>query len=110
MATLDRPTRLKLLRFVCAMAWADLEVVEAEREALRELLRRLELDDAETRAQVQRWLALPPPADEVDPLTIPLEQRELFVRECQRMVEADGVVVDAERDAMELLRGILGLL
>jgi uncharacterized tellurite resistance protein B-like protein len=97
-----------LMKFVCSMAWADLEVVAPEREAMRSLMQKVGLDDAEHKRLVELWLQVPPPVDDLDPHAIPLDQRELFLRECQTMVEADGVVVDEERDAMELLRAILG--
>lgn len=107
--TLDSQTRLLLLRFACAMAWTDLELHPKEREAVMLLLGRLELDDLATRKQVEAWLKVPPSADEVDPQTIPLEHKEVFLEECRRMAEADGVIRDEEEEALQLLEEILGV-
>jgi uncharacterized tellurite resistance protein B-like protein len=47
---LDREDRLRLMRFVCSFAWADLEVQPEERAFVRRLIARLDL--AEDRAQI----------------------------------------------------------
>ena len=64
--TLDREERLRLVKFVCSFAWADLEVQVEEREFVKRLVERLELDDAE-RGMVDEWLQVPPRPEEVDP-------------------------------------------
>ena len=76
---LDKPSRLRLMKFVCSFAWADLEIRPQERAFIGRLIRQLDLDDAED-LQVQEWLDVPPSLDSLDPLAIPVEHRRLFVR------------------------------
>ena len=46
---LDRDERMRLMRFVCSFAWADLEVQSEEKSFVSKMIRRLDLDD-DTRA------------------------------------------------------------
>lgn len=71
MKELDREDRLRLMKFVCSFAWADLEVKDAERKLVKKLVSRLGLDAAEV-AQVDGWLEVPPRPEEVDPSDIPV--------------------------------------
>ena len=43
MATLDYETRMTLIGFACAFAWADLELHPKERELILKLMERLEI-------------------------------------------------------------------
>ena len=52
---LDRAERLRLMKFVCSFAWADLEIRPEERAFVARLVRRLELDPDERR-RVESWL------------------------------------------------------
>lgn len=104
---LDYATRLRLIRFVCTMAWADLDVNEQERNHVLDLMERLGIDDPSGRAQVLRWLKAPPPVDEIDPLEIPRALRILFLKECEDVIRADGVVHPDETDSMTLLKKIM---
>lgn len=106
MAPLDHETRLLLIRFACAMAWTDLELHPTERTAVYDLFSRLELPEKD-RARVSEWLKTPPLVDDVDPQEIPKVAATLFLEECERIVEADGVLREEEIDAMQLLRQIL---
>ena len=108
LSDLDREDRLRLLRFVCSFAWADLEVREAERTFLKNLLRRLGLehDDAAT---VDAWLQVPPRAEDVDPFDIPHAHRRVFLEVMAEMVEADGDVDEAEVENYLLLKQLLHL-
>ena len=94
---LDREDRLRLMKFVCSFAWADLEVQDEERSFIAKLVKQLELDDAEKK-QVDDWLELPPSADELDPAEIPNEHRELFLETARAMIVSDGVI---DRDEAE---------
>ncbi|MFT5354280.1 MAG: hypothetical protein ACI9KE_001485 [Polyangiales bacterium] len=89
--TLDREDRLRLMKFVCSFAWADLEIQDEERAFIGRLVTQLELDDAET-AQVDEWLKLPPTADELDPAEIPVAHRELFLETARAMIVSDGKI------------------
>lgn len=100
---LARAERLRLMKFVCSFAWADLEVRPEERAFVSSLARRLDLDAQEAR-QVEGWLKLPPRPESVDPTEIPAEHRRRFLEEIQGVIEADGDVAEEERENLELLR------
>jgi uncharacterized tellurite resistance protein B-like protein len=99
---LSRKDRLQLLRFVTSFAWADLEVTPAERNFIHRLVSRLNLDPEESR-QVEGWMKVPPPPDDIDPTTVPHEHRLLLLTVVREMMEADGDVSDEERENLALL-------
>jgi uncharacterized tellurite resistance protein B-like protein len=103
---LDRDSRLRLVRFVCSFAWADLEVQEAERSWVHKLLGELGLDEDE-KAQADRWLKVPPPPEDVDPLDIPLEHRQIFLNTVLQVVGADGRVDSKEMETLSLFEKLL---
>ena len=103
---LSSSARLRLLRFVCSFAWADLQVTPAERAAVQGLVRRLRLTAAE-KLQVSGWLEVPPPADDVDPNDIPPGQRERFLDEVRRVVAADGRLSGEEQSSYRLFERLL---
>jgi hypothetical protein len=90
------------MKFVCSFAWADLEVNEAERRFVHDLIDRLELDPQE-RDAVEGWLNAPPEPDEVDPQEIPVEHREIFLKTTLALIAADGELVEAETETYNLL-------
>lgn len=100
--TLDREERMQLMKFVCSFAWADLEVQDEERNFVRKMIDRLELDEDEI-AQVDRWLEVPPAPEEVDPAGIPREHRQLFIDAARAMVVVDGRVDPEEAENLALL-------
>lgn len=106
MQTLDRDERMRLMKFVCSFAWADLEIHRREREFVARMVERLELDETDA-TQVAGWLEVPPSAAELDPMAIPAEHRAVFVAAARGMVEADGVVNDDERDCLEIFEQLL---
>jgi uncharacterized membrane protein YebE (DUF533 family) len=103
---LSKADRLRLLAFVCSFAWADLHVEDAERQLVRDLVRRLKLapDDAK---QVEKWLRKPPRPEEVDPNTVPLPHRELFLEAARAIIVADGEVHPKEAAIYALLDQLL---
>jgi len=103
---LNKNERLLLLKFVCAFAWADLEVKQSERNLVRHLVARLHLDPEEKR-EVEQWLKRPPKPEEVDPNRIPRAHRELFLEAARQMIAADGEIDPAERENLELLEQLL---
>lgn len=103
---LDRDSRLRLMRFVCSFAWADLEVRRQEREFIARMVERLDLDPGE-RQSVERWLQVPPPPDAIDPTQIPARHRKLFIEAVEGVVRADGEVAPEEREHLELLKELL---
>ena len=100
---LDREDRLRLMKFVCSFAWADLEIRDEEREFVADMVVRLGLDGEEAR-QVRGWLETPPRADEVDPNQVPPEHREIFVAAAREVLERDGEVNEEEAMTLELFR------
>ena len=103
---LDREERLRLMKFVCSFAWADLQIAESERKMVQKMVRRLKLDQDEKR-QVDEWLELPPTAEELDPTQIPQEHRALFLSTAREMIEADGEIAEEEVENFELLEQLL---
>lgn len=106
LSALDRRDRLRLMRFVCSFAWADLEVRPEERAYVGRLLERLELDPSE-RSEVRGWLRVPPDPAEVDPTDIPLAHRKLFVEAVEGAIRADGELTAEERENLRLFRALL---
>lgn len=103
---LDKNERLLLLKFVCAFAWADLEVKQSERDFVRRMVAKLHLE-TEERDMVERWLKRPPKPEEIDPNRIPRAHRELFLEAARQMIAADGEIDPAERENLELLEQLL---
>ncbi len=103
---LSREERLRLMRFVCSYAWADLHVAREERDFVARLVERLELDEEE-RAQVGRWLEVPPRPEDVDPNEVPRQHRSLFLTAVREMIEADGEVAEEELENLRLLEELL---
>jgi len=104
---LDPEDRLRPMKFVCSFAWADLEVADEEREFVHKMVRELALDDDEA-AQVEQWLEVPPPPEEVDPSEIPKSHRELFLDAARAMIVADGRVDPDEAESLALLEMLVG--
>jgi len=95
-----------LLKFVCAFAWADLEVHESERRFVERLMRRFKLAESE-RAQVAQWLCLAPAPAEVDPALVPKEHRRAFIEAARAVIYADGRIDDDERSLFDRLDAAL---
>ena len=98
--------RMKLMRFVCAFAWADLKVADEERLFVSGLMQKLDLSDNEA-AEVAGWMTHPPAPEDVDPMEIPLEHKELFLAAVREMVRADGEIAKHEADTYVLLEQLL---
>lgn len=103
---LERGDRLRLVEFVCSFAWADLEIRPEERTFIAQLIRRLDLDDAED-LKVQRWLDAPPRIDDLDPTSIPSAHRRVFVEQIEGLISADGEVSEEERESFEIFKQLL---
>lgn len=97
---------MRLMRFVCSFAWADLEIQPQERDYVARLVSRLHLDEHE-RMMVSRWLEVPPKAEELDPQDVPLEHRRIFLESARQLVGQDGVVSEEEAESFELLDQLL---
>lgn len=106
LSDLESRDRLRLMRFVCSFAWADLEIAESEREFVRKLMVTLDLDDDE-RTEVSQWLKIPPPPESIDPTDVPAEHRQLFLNTALQMVSADGVVDEREVENFALFEQLM---
>lgn len=102
---LSRPDRLRLMKFVCAFAWADLEIQTEEKNFVEKLIAKFELEA--DREEILGWLKSPPPAEDVDPTRVPREHREIVLDAARQLFEADGVVDPHEQEQFELLQQLL---
>jgi hypothetical protein len=100
---LSSDDRLQLLRFVCSFAWADLKIVDEERDLLKDLVGRMGLSEPEVQ-EAEGWLTHPPDPETIDPFDVPAAHRQLFLDEITRMVLADGVVAEGEATNLALFQ------
>jgi uncharacterized tellurite resistance protein B-like protein len=103
---LDRRERMRLMKFVCSFAWADLEIQPEERAFVRDMVARLALDGDEG-AQVRSWLELPPAPESVDPTLVPTAHRRVFIDAVKGVIAADGVIAPEEIENFRLFRDLL---
>jgi len=106
MDSLNRNDRLRLVKFVCSFAWADLEIRPEERTFVDHIVRSLDLN-AEDQMKVKEWMEVPPSPEAVDPTRIPLAQRQLFIDTIEGVIAADGEVAPEERESLALLKELL---
>ncbi len=104
---LDRKDRMRLMRFVCSFAWADLEVRPEERDFVGKMVTRLTLDE-EDRKKVQAWLDIPPAPDDIDPTLVPPAHREIFLDAIRGVITADGEVAQEEYENFRLFQDLMG--
>ena len=104
---LSAAERMLLLKFVCAFAWADLEVTDTERHFVRRLVKRLELSEDEAK-EVEQWLAMSPAPHSMDPKRIPENHRQIFIEAVRGVIYVDGHVDPDEREAFDKLKAALG--
>jgi uncharacterized tellurite resistance protein B-like protein len=105
--TMNRDDRLHLLRCVCALAWADGVVQDAERKFVQRLANRLPIADDERRL-IDGWLNRPLHPAEADPTRIRPDHRQAFLTLARELVEADGQLDPEERERLELLEQLFG--
>ena len=103
---LSREDRLRVMRFVCSFAWADLEIKSKERTLVRKMVKELHLEPDEAKL-VEEWLEIPPRAEEVDPASIPKAHRQLVLDAARRMIKADGNIDPEEAENFALLEALL---
>jgi uncharacterized tellurite resistance protein B-like protein len=103
---LSASDRMLLLEFLCAFAWADLDVSEKERRFVNGLVSRMSLSPDETK-QVEQWLDIAPSPGSVDPKRVPREHRKLFVDAVRAIIYADGKIDSDERASLEQLKAAL---
>lgn len=103
--SLPREDRLRLMKFVCSFAWADLEVQNEERDFVTKMIDHLQLQD--DRKLIESWLRHPPPPEEVDPTDVPREHRELFLDAVRRLVAVDDKIDPKEAETLALFEQLL---
>lgn len=103
---LSSEDRLRLMRFVCAFAWADLDIADTERDFIRSLISKMNLNEEEA-AEVEHYLTVPPRPEDVDPTDVPAEHRQIFLTSILGIVGADGVVDEREVENLSLLEQLL---
>jgi uncharacterized tellurite resistance protein B-like protein len=106
MDELNHEDRLRLVKFVCSFAWADLVIRPEERNFVDHIVQSLKLDD-EDQSKVASWMAVPPNPESVDPMQIPSEQRKIFLDSIEGVIVADGEIAPEERENFALLRELL---
>jgi uncharacterized tellurite resistance protein B-like protein len=105
-AALEDEDRLRLLRFLCSFAWADLAINESERGLVQRLMGQLDLT-ADEHEQVEEWLRIPPAPEDIDPTDVPAEHRQLFLDMALQMVGADGHLSEQELETLQLFEKLL---
>jgi uncharacterized tellurite resistance protein B-like protein len=103
---LDRSERMRLMKFVCSFAWADLEVRPEERRFIADMVAKLTLDDDE-RVRVEGWLQVPPEPEAVDPTAVPAAHREVFLDAIRGVIAADGEIAPAEYESFRLFQDLV---
>ena len=103
---LSTDDRLQLMRFVCSFAWADLEIADTEKNFVRTMVGKLNLDEDEA-AKVEGWLKIPPRPEDIDPNDIPEAHRQIFLNTMLQVVGADGRVDAREMENLSLLEQLL---
>ena len=106
LSRLRRKDRLRLMKFVCSFAWADLEIRPEERAFVARMVGRLELDDDDKR-RVAEWLEVPPSPDSIDPTLIPAEHRRVFLEAIEGVILSDGEVSPEEHENLTLFEKLL---
>jgi uncharacterized tellurite resistance protein B-like protein len=106
LSQLSKEDRLRLVKFVCSFAWADLQIADSERSFVHKLVRKLRLDSEEKKL-VEEWLEIPPRPEELDPAEIPREHRTLFLATAREMVAADGEIAEEEVENLALFEQLL---
>lgn len=98
--------KLRLLRFMCSFAWADLEIAEKERDLVLDIIGRMGLPP-EDAAIAATWLDHPPSEDELDPYDIPEAHRRLFLEAVLEVVGADDVVDVMEAENFAIFEALM---
>jgi hypothetical protein len=98
--------RLLLLKYLCAFAWTDLVVQDAERRFVQRMAKHAALG-AEELAQVDAWLDVAPSPGSIDLTAVPKDKRYVFVEAARALMFADGNVDAEERASFERLKAAL---
>ena len=102
---LNREERLQIMRFVCAFAWADLEIHPTERSLVQRFAQALDMPEEEI-GIVDTWLKRPPRPEEIDPYDIPSDLRETVLAAAHAMCVTDGDFEEKESELLALLKSL----
>jgi len=97
---------MRLMRFVCSFAWADLEIRPEEREFVHAMIERLTLDDEEREA-VRGWLDLPPEPESIDPTLVPRAHRRVVIEAIGGIIAADGRIAPEEYESFRIFQDLV---
>lgn len=103
---LDRSERMRLMKFVCSFAWADLEIRPEEREFVHKMVARLALD-GEDGEEVRGWLDVPPALESIDPTSVPTAHRRVFIDAIKGVIAADGEIAPEEIENFRLFHDLV---
>jgi len=103
---LDRRERMRLMKFVCSFAWADLEIRPEERAFVRDMVARLALD-GDDGDEVRGWLEVPPAPESIDPTLVPAAHRQVFLDAIQGVIAADGEIAPEEIENYRLFHDLV---
>jgi uncharacterized membrane protein YebE (DUF533 family) len=100
--------KLRFVRFMCAFAWADLDIADRERGLIRDLIQRLDLP-ASAVEEAEGWLVHPPLEEDLDPYDIPDAHRRIFLQAATELIGVDGHVDRMEVENLALFEMLMGL-
>jgi len=105
-SALSESERAQVLRFAASFLWADLKLLDVEREFFLDLARELGVGKAgwELAANL---LERPPTADEVDPSKVDPALADKVRDVALRAIAADGRVLPEEMSMFDLLDALL---
>lgn len=103
---LERRDRMRLMKFVCSFAWADLEIRDEERDYVKRLVERLALD-ADEQKRVEKWLEVPPDLESIDPTLVPNDHRQLFLDEIKGVIVSDGEISPEEFENLKIFEALV---
>ena len=105
LSDLSHDERMRLMKFVCSFAWADLEIQDEERTFVGKMIEQLGLEG--DRKQIEFWLKHPPAPEEVDPTQVPRSHRQLFLEAMKGVIAADNVIDPNEREFLSLFEQLM---
>jgi len=101
---MNATTKRRLIQLACVAAWSNMELVDAERDAVHLLAQELGLEPTDL-ALVEHWLRDGPP--DFDPYDVPHEHRQAFLDAFMRVIAADGRIDPEESEAVRLIRELV---
>lgn len=98
--------KMQIMRFIYAFAWADLKIVQAEKQFILRFCNNLQLNEEE-RQEVLSWLEQPQHPEDIDPFSIPEHLRAYVLKAARAISIVDGDFDEKEAELLEILENIL---